>query len=116
MAAPVRIANCSGFYGDRLSAASEMVEGGPIDFLTGDWLAERTMLVLAKNRLRDPGLGYARSFVVQMEQVMGTCLDRGIKVVANAGGLAPRACADAVAGVAEKLGLAPSIAYVEGDD
>jgi Acyclic terpene utilisation family protein AtuA len=116
MSDPVRIANCSGFYGDRLAAAREMVDGGPIDFLTGDWLAELTMLILAKNMLRDPAAGYARTFVTQMEQVMGDCLDRGIKVVSNAGGLSPRGCADAVAGVADKLGLDPVIAYIEGDN
>jgi hypothetical protein len=115
-AGPVRIANCSGFYGDRLSAAAEMVDGGPIDVLTGDWLAELTMLILAKNRARDPGAGYARTFVTQMEQVMGTCMDQGIKVVSNAGGLAPEACADAVAAVADRLGLHPTVAFVEGDD
>jgi hypothetical protein len=113
---PIRIANCSGFYGDRLSAAKEMVDGGPIDVLTGDWLAELTMLILAKNQLRDPKAGYARTFVTQMEQVMGDCLDRGIKVVSNAGGLAPRGCADAIAEVADRLGLHPVIAYIEGDD
>lgn len=113
---PVRIANCSGFYGDRLSAAKEMVEGGPIDFLTGDWLAELTMLILAGHKAQDPSRGYARSFIRQMEQVMGTCLDRGIKVVSNAGGLNPASCAEAVQGVADKLGLSPKIAYVEGDD
>ena len=112
----LRIANCSGFYGDRQSAALEMVEGGPIDVLTGDWLAELTMLILARTRAKHPGTGYARTFVTQMEEVMGTCLDRGIKVVANAGGLDPEHCADAVAGVAAKLGLAPTIAYVNGDD
>lgn len=116
MSGPIRIANCSGFYGDRLSAAQEMVTGGPIDVLTGDWLAELTMLILAKNMLRDPAGGYARTFVAQMEQVMGECMDRGIKVVSNAGGLSPRGCADAVAQVAEKLGLDPVIAYVEGDN
>ena len=116
MTAPLRIANCSGFYGDRLAAAREMVEGGPIDVLTGDWLAELTMLVLAKNMFRDNGVGYARTFVTQMEQVMGPCLDRGIKVVSNAGGLAPGACAEAVAAVAAKLGLDPVIGYVEGDN
>ncbi len=116
MADPIRIANCSGFFGDRLSAAKEMVEGGPIDVLTGDWLAELTMLILARTRMKRPGGGYARTFVMQMEQVMGTCLDRGIKVVANAGGLDPDGCADAVAEVAQKLGLAPKIAYVRGDD
>jgi len=114
--APIRIANCSGFYGDRLSAAREMVDGGPIDVLTGDWLAELTMLVLAKNMLRDPAAGYARTFVTQMEQVMGDCLDRGIRVVSNAGGLSPRRCAEAVQAVAAKLGLDPVIAYIEGDD
>jgi hypothetical protein len=116
MTEPIRIANCSGFYGDRLSAAREMVDGGPIDCLTGDWLAELTMLILAKNMLRDPTSGYARTFVTQMEQVMGDCLDRGIKVVSNAGGLSPRGCADAIAEVADKLGLDPVIAYVEGDN
>ncbi|QGG94072.1 acyclic terpene utilization AtuA family protein [Actinomarinicola tropica] len=116
MADPIRIANCSGFYGDRLSAAREMVEGGPIDVLTGDWLAELTMLILQRTRAKRPNGGYARSFVAQMEQVMGTCLDQGIKVVSNAGGLDPDGCADAVAEVADKLGLSPTIAYVSGDD
>ena len=116
MAEPVRIANCSGFYGDRLSAAAEMVNDGPIDVLTGDWLAELTMLILARTRQRRPGGGYARSFVKQMEQVMGACLDSGIKVVSNAGGLDPRGCAEAVADVAERLGLSPRIACVDGDD
>jgi hypothetical protein len=116
MTDPIRIANCSGFYGDRLSAAAEMVEGGPIDVLTGDWLAELTMLILARTQAKHPRGGYARSFVTQMEQVMGTCLDRGIKVVSNAGGLDPDSCAEAVAEVADRLGLAPQIAYVTGDD
>jgi len=116
MSDPIRIANCSGFYGDRLSAAKEMVEGGPIDALTGDWLAELTMLILARTQARRPGAGYARTFVQQMEQVMGTCLDRGIKVVSNAGGLDPDHCAEAVAEVADTLGLSPKIAYVDGDN
>ena len=113
---PVRIANCSGFYGDRITAAREMVDGGPIDVLTGDWLAELTMLILAKNRVKDGATGYARTFVTQMEHVMGTCLDRNIKVVANAGGLNPSGCAAAVEQVADRLGLKPKIAWVEGDD
>ena len=112
----IRIANCSGFYGDRLSAAKEMVEGGPIDALTGDWLAELTMLILARTQAKNPGSGYARTFVTQMEQVMGTCLDNGIKVVSNAGGLDPDHCAEAVADVADTLGLNPTIAYVNGDN
>ncbi len=116
MAEPIRIANCSGFFGDRLSAAREMVEGGPIHVLTGDWLAELTMLILARTRMKRPGGGYAHTFVTQMEQVMGTCLDRGIKVVSNAGGLDPDGCANAVAKLAEELGLHPKIAYVRGDD
>lgn len=116
MSNPIRIANCSGFYGDRLSAAAEMVEGGPIDVLTGDWLAELTMLILARTQAKHPGRGYARSFIRQMEQVMGTCLDKDIRVVANAGGLNPNGCAEAVAEVANKLGLSPTIAYVDGDD
>ena len=116
MAEPIRIANCSGFYGDRLSAAEEMVEGGPIDALTGDWLAELTMLILARTRAKRPNSGYARTFIRQMEQVMGNCVDSGIKVVSNAGGLDPFHCAEAVAGVADKLGLSPTIAYVEGDN
>jgi len=116
MADPIRIANCSGFFGDRLSGAREMVDGGPIDVLTGDWLAELTMLILARTRAKHPGAGYARTFVTQMEDVMGSCLDKGIRVVSNAGGLDPENCAEAVHDVAQKLGLNPKIAYVRGDD
>ena len=115
-ASPIRIANCSGFYGDRPSAAQEMVMGGPIDVLTGDWLAELTMLILSRIRNKNPNGGYARTFVTQMEQVMGSCLDKGIKVVSNAGGLNPRSCAETISEIAEKLGLKPTIAYVDGDD
>lgn len=116
MTDPIRIANCSGFFGDRPSGALEMVEGGPIDVLTGDWLAELTMLILSRIQAKRPGAGYARTFVHQMEQVMGTCLDKGIKVVSNAGGLNPDGCADAVAEIAGRLGLSPKIAFVNGDD
>lgn len=112
----LRIANCSGFFGDRLSAAREMVDGGPIDVLTGDWLAELTMLILARQRERRPSGGYARTFLAQMEEVLGTCLERGIKVVSNAGGLDPAGCAEALAEIARRLGLAPRIAYLTGDD
>jgi len=116
-ARPVRVANCSGFFGDRVSAAREQVEGGPIDVLTGDWLAELTMLILVRQRLkRGPGTGFARTFLTQMEKVLGTCLDRGIRVVSNAGGLDPHGCADALREVADGLGLAPRIAVVTGDD
>src|SRR6266702_6163063 len=111
----LRIANCSGFYGDRVSAAREMVEGGPIDVLTGDWLAELTMLLLGKAVLAGRP-GYARTFLTQVEQVLPACLDRGIKIVANAGGLDPAGCAAAVAEVARRAGLTPVVAHVEGDD
>jgi hypothetical protein len=112
----LRVANCSGFYGDRLSAAREMVEGGPIDVLTGDYLAELTMLILWKSQQKDPGAGYATTFLRQMEEVLGTCLDRGIKVVANAGGLNPAGMAARLGDLAERLGLAPRVAWVEGDE
>lgn len=111
----LRIANCSGFYGDRLSAAREMVEGGPIDVLTGDWLAELTMLILAGNRLKGRP-GYAPTFLKQLEEVLGTCLDRGIKIVSNAGGLDPAGCAEAVSDLAARLGLQVRVAHVTGDD
>src|SRR3989304_1800167 len=94
----LRIANCSGFYGDRLSAAKEMVEGGPLRVLAGDYLAELTMAILFKSRLKKPETGYATTFLAQMEQVMATCLDRGIRVVANAGGLNPPGLAPAPGG------------------
>ena len=113
---PVLIANCSGFYGDRIAAAREMVEGGPVDVLTGDYLAELTMLILWKARQKDPDAGYARTFLTQLEQVLGTCLDRGIRIVTNAGGLNPAGLARAVTGLGARLGLAPRVAYIEGDD
>jgi Acyclic terpene utilisation family protein AtuA len=93
-----------------------MVEGGPIDVLTGDYLAELTMLILWKARQKDPGGGYARTFLGQFEQVIGTCLDRGITIVVNAGGLNPAGLADRLREIAARLGLAPKIAHIEGDD
>jgi hypothetical protein len=113
---PIRIANCSGFFGDRISAAAEMVNGGPIDVLTGDWLAELTMLILWKQKARNSAAGYASTFLTQMEQVLGTCAERGIKVVANAGGLNPAGCAEKVREIADRLGVKVSVAHVEGDD
>ncbi len=113
---PIRVANCSGFYGDRLSAAREMVDGGPIDVLTGDWLAELTMLILARQRRRDPNRGYAHTFITQMKEVMADCLERGIRIVSNAGGLSPVGCAQALSEIAGDLGISPVIAWVEGDD
>ena len=87
------IANCSGFFGDRFSAAEEMVQGGPIHFLTGDYLAELTMAILLRKQLKDPAAGYVTTFLRQMELVMGTCLDKNIRVVSNAGGLNPASLA-----------------------
>ncbi|NKQ55453.1 DUF1446 domain-containing protein [Amycolatopsis sp. K13G38] len=112
----VRIGNCSGFYGDRISAAWEMVDGGPIDVLTGDYLAELTMLILWKARQKDPSAGYAKTFLTQAEHVLGTCLDRGIRIVSNAGGLNPAGLATELHTLAGRLGLHPRIAHVDGDD
>src|SRR5215475_14755768 len=105
MTRPVRIGNSSGFYGDRDAAAREMVDGGPIDVLTGDYLAELTMLILWKARQKDPSAGYARTFLRQMEEVLGTCLERGVKVVANAGGLNPAGLAAKLTELSGRLGL-----------
>ncbi|MBW2271529.1 MAG: DUF1446 domain-containing protein, partial [Deltaproteobacteria bacterium] len=116
MSDALRIANCSGFYGDRLSAAREMVEGGPIDVLTGDYLAELTLMILLKDRLRDPNLGYARTFLRQLEEVAASCAERGIKIVVNAGGLNPAGCAEAARAIYTKLGIHATVAHVEGDD
>ncbi len=112
----LRIANCSGFYGDRLSAAREMVEGGPIDVLTGDYLAELTMMILYKDRMKDPDAGYAKTFLRQMQDVLATCLKRGIKIVSNAGGLNPAGLARRLRELAEQQGLEVRIAHIEGDD
>ena len=113
---PLRIANCSGFYGDRFAALREVVTGGPVDVVTGDYLAELTLLILFRSRAKDPSRGYATTFLRQLEEVLGEVADRGIKVVVNAGGLTPAACADAVRGLAERLGVAVPVAHVEGDD
>jgi Acyclic terpene utilisation family protein AtuA len=112
----VRIANCSGFYGDRLSALAEMVTGGPVDVVTGDYLAEVTMLVLAKLRARRPGGGYAASFLRQLEPVAGEIASRGIKVVVNAGGLDPAGLAEATRELLARVGVDLAVAHVEGDD
>jgi len=114
--AAVRIGNCSGFYGDRLAAMREMLEGGELDYLTGDYLAELTMLILARDRAKNPELGYAKTFLRQLEDTLGLALDKGVKIVANAGGLNPGALASAVRDLAERLGLSATVAHVEGDD
>lgn len=112
MSRPVRIGNISGFYGDRLGAAREMLDGGPVDVLCGDYLAELTMLILAKAQAKDPGAGYARTFLTQMRDVLADAVARGVRVVANAGGLNPAGLAAAI----EELGTGARVAYVEGDD
>lgn len=111
----IRIANCSGFLGDRQSAAREMVEGGPIDVLTGDWLAELTMLILFRQKLKR-GYGYATPFLAQLEEVLGTCVDRDIRIVSNAGGLDPAALGEAAGELADRLGVPLRIGVVSGDD
>jgi hypothetical protein len=112
----VVIANCSGFFGDRLSAAREMVQGGPIDFLTGDYLAELTMAILFRTKMKHPNGGYVQTYLTQMEEVMGECLDKKIKIVSNAGGLNPKGLAAELEALSARLGLHPRIAYIDGDD
>ncbi|OBH63809.1 acyclic terpene utilization AtuA family protein [Mycobacterium sp. E2479] len=112
----VRIANCSGFYGDRLSAMREMLTGGDVDYLTGDYLAELTMLILGRDRMKHPERGYAKTFLTQLEDCLGEARERGVRIVANAGGLNPAGLADAIRALAERLGIDAQVAHVEGDD
>jgi len=114
--APLRIGNCSGFYGDRASAMLEMLTGGELDVLTGDYLAELTMLILGRDRRKDPGLGYAKTFLRQLETGLGEAVQRGVRIVTNAGGLSPNRLADGVRELADRLGLDVAVAHVEGDD
>ncbi|MEO3824207.1 acyclic terpene utilization AtuA family protein [Actinomadura sp. B10D3] len=116
MSQPLRVGNASGFYGDRFSAVREMLEGGPLDVLTGDYLAELTMLILGRGRMKDPDAGYATTFLRQMEESLGLAAERGTKIVTNAGGLNPGGLADRLRGLAARLGLDVRIAHVEGDD
>ncbi|KIR62685.1 acyclic terpene utilization AtuA family protein [Micromonospora haikouensis] len=115
MSAPLRVGNASGFYGDRATAWREMLDGGELDVLTGDYLAELTMLILGRDRLRDPALGYAKTFLRQLEGCLGTALERGVRIVTNAGGLNPAGLAAAIGSLADRLGLTARIGYVEGD-
>ena len=110
------IANCSGYLGDKLSAAKELVEGGEIHVLTGDYLAELTMALLFRMKMKAPDKGYATTFLKQMNDVMGLCLAKNIKIVANAGGLNPRGLAAELEKIAAELGIHPKIACIEGDD
>ena len=112
----LRVGNCSGFYGDRLSAMRELLEGGDLDIVTGDYLAELTMLILGKDQLKDPSLGYARTFVTQVSDCLALALEKGVRIVANAGGLNPAGLVDKLGEVAEEQGLSPKIAWVDGDN
>jgi hypothetical protein len=113
---PLRVGNASGFYGDRFDAMAELLGGGELDVLTGDYLAELTMLILGRDRLKDRSLGYAKTFVRQLETSLGTALDNGVRIVTNAGGLNPAGLAAAVRALADRLGLQVNVAHVEGDD
>lgn len=116
MTSTLRIGNCSGFYGDRLSALREQLDGGRLDVITGDYLAELTMLILGKDTMRDPDLGYARTFLRQLEDSLGDAVERGVRIVSNAGGLNPAGLAAKVRELAAGLGLDVNVAHVEGDD
>ncbi|WP_128818292.1 acyclic terpene utilization AtuA family protein [Streptomyces sp. S063] len=111
----LRIGNASGFYGDRFDALRDMLTGGPLDVLTGDYLAELTMLILGRSRLKDPRKGYATTFLRQLEEGLGLAHERGVKIVANAGGLNPAGLADAVRRLGDKVGVPVTVAHVEGD-
>jgi hypothetical protein len=111
----LRVGNASGFYGDRFAAWQEMLTGGELDVLTGDYLAELTMLILGRDRLKDPSLGYAKTFLRQMEEGLGLAAERGVKIVTNAGGLNPAGLADALRALATRLGISLHIGHVEGD-
>ena len=116
MASAVRIGNCSGFYGDRLSAMHEMLTGGELDYLTGDYLAELTMLILGRDRMKNPERGYAKTFLRQLEECLGLARERQVRIVANAGGLNPAGLADAIRTLSDTLGVPATVAHVEGDD
>lgn len=113
----LRIANCSGYYGDRLSAAREMVDGGPIDVLTGDYLAELTMAILFNQKLkRGEDKGYVGTFLKQLQDVASTCKDKNIKIVTNAGGLNPQSMTNEIRQILNELNIDMKVAYIEGDN
>jgi hypothetical protein len=114
--APLRVGNASGFYGDRFAAMREMLTDGPLDVLTGDYLAELTMLILGRQRMKDPNGGYARTFLHQLEECLGLAVDRGVRIVSNAGGLNPAGLAEAIGAAADRLGIPVRVAHVTGDD
>lgn len=113
---PIRIGNISGYYGDRREAVLSVIESARCDVVVGDYLAEITMGILARQKRKDPERGFARSFLDQMRDTLRPLTDRGIRVVANAGGVNPRSLADRVAELASELGVRTSIGFVEGDD
>jgi hypothetical protein len=112
----VRIGNASGFYGDPLTAMRRLVDGGDLDVVTGDYLAELTMLILWKAKQKDSETGYARTFLTQFEQVVTDCAEQGIKIVVNAGGLNPAGMAQRVRAIARDAGVDLQVAHVSGDD
>lgn len=112
----LRIGNASGFYGDRFTAFREMLEGGQLDVLTGDYLAELTMLILGRQRREHPDRGFAGTFLRQMEDCLGLAVERGVTIVTNAGGLNPAGLATALRDLAGRLGVHVKVASVEGDD
>src|SRR5580700_2326625 len=112
----IRIANGQGFWGDSLEAPVEQVRRGPIDYLTHDYLTEVTMSILQKQRSRDPKTGYARDFVEMIARVLPDLKKRRIRVIANAGGVNPTACKDAVLEIAKRQGILTTVATVAGDD
>lgn len=114
----IRIANGQGFWGDSLEAPIQLVARGPIDYLTLDYLAEITMSIMQKQKARDPQAGYARDFLYVVGRVLPQCLERNIKIVANAGGVNPQACVAGLAEVVKRLGLTGQVkvGVVAGDD
>jgi len=112
------IANCGGFWGDDPTAARRQVEGGPIDYLVMDYLAEVTMAILQKQRRKSPSAGYATDFLVQLRDVLKPCAERGIRIISNAGGVNPQQCAKEVEKLAAELGVADrvKVGVVAGDD
>ena len=113
----IRIANCSGFYGDKLSAARDIVDGGPIDVLTGDYLAELTMAILYGQKLqRGDDKGYVGTFLKQIKDVAGTCKEKNIKIVSNAGGLNPKSMAKEIKNILNDQSIEMKVAFIDGDD
>ncbi len=113
----IKIANCSGYYGDKLSAAKEMVEGGPIDVLTGDYLAELTMTILFNQKMqRGEDKGYVGTFLKQVKDVAESCKNKNIKIVTNAGGLNPSSMASEIETILRELKIDLQVAYIDGDD